>query len=351
MKILAIDLGKFKSVACDCQTGDGEHEFETAVTSPQEFHDLIVRRAPDRLVIEVCNISGWIRDLAVALNVPIQVANPNHEGWRWKKVKRKTDRDDALKLAKLSASNDLPTVYVPNLKVRQWRGLISYRHKVIGRRTAIKNNIRALLDTQGLKLPSGNGAWSSKSLAQLREMARPIVEVDGAELWRGHLYLELEALEQVQSLIAPLDAKLDQLASADSRVMELRKLYGIGNRMAEAVVAIIDDPRRFRNARQVGAYAGLVPLQIESGQMKRQGKISKRGNHLIRKLLVQITWSLCRRNTHVRELFARISRGQKTRRKQAVIAVARKLWIWCWAVLRDNQGWRGPVAAGAIPIK
>ena len=351
MKILAVDLGKFKSVACDYESGDGEHEFETIQTSPQQMHDLIVKRAPDRVVIEVCNLAGWIHDLATALEVPIQVANPNHEGWRWKKVKRKTDRDDALKLAKLSSSNDLPTVYVPGSKVRQWRGLIGYRHKLIGRRTAIKNSIRALLDSQGLKAPSGTSGWSSKSLERFRDMARPMLEVDSAELWRGQLFMELQALEQVQTLIVPVDAKLDRLAAADSRVVQLTKMYGIGNRMAEAAVAIIDDPRRFKNARQVGAYAGLTPQQFESGQMKRQGKISKRGNSLIRKLLVQIAWSMRRRNAHVRHLFQRISRGEKNRQKHAVIAVARKLWVWCWAVLRDNQGWRGPVAEGAIQVK
>ena len=58
MKIAAIDLGKSQSVACDYQTNDGEHEFETIETSPQQVHDLIVRREPDRLVIEVCNMAG-----------------------------------------------------------------------------------------------------------------------------------------------------------------------------------------------------------------------------------------------------------------------------------------------------
>ena len=81
MKILAVDLGKFKSVACDYQSDGGEHEFEIIQTRPQVIHDLHVKREPDRLVIELSNIAGWIHDLALVLKIQFQVANPNHEGW------------------------------------------------------------------------------------------------------------------------------------------------------------------------------------------------------------------------------------------------------------------------------
>src|SRR5688500_5214185 len=98
--ILSMDLGKFKSVACRL-AGSGI-EFETIATSPQTVHDLLVRVKPDRLVIEACSISGWVCDIARMLGIEVQVANANAEAWHWKRVKRKTDRDDALKLAKLS---------------------------------------------------------------------------------------------------------------------------------------------------------------------------------------------------------------------------------------------------------
>lgn len=97
MKLLAIDLGKFKSVAC-LYCGEEQTAFRTVETRPQAVHDLLVEMAPERLVIEVGTVSGWVYDLAVALGIEVQVANPNTEGWRWQRVKRKTDRDDALKL-------------------------------------------------------------------------------------------------------------------------------------------------------------------------------------------------------------------------------------------------------------
>ncbi len=129
------------------------------------MHDLLAEHQPDRIVIEVSHISGWICDMAQTLGIEIQVANPCTEGWRWNRVKRKTDRDDALKLAKISAMNQLPLVHVPAKKIRQWRGLINYRHQLVARRVAIKNSIRAIVDTQGLSLPIGTKAWTNAGLA------------------------------------------------------------------------------------------------------------------------------------------------------------------------------------------
>ena len=151
--ILAIDLGKFKSVACTYHSSDGQHTFQTLATQPAAMHDLIVAVEPARVVIEVGSASGWVKDLCEALKVPVQVANPNSEAWRWKNVKRKTDKDDALKLAQLSAMGQLPTVTLPSTRVRQWRSFIAYRHTLVARRTAVKNSIRAILDRQGFDLP------------------------------------------------------------------------------------------------------------------------------------------------------------------------------------------------------
>ena len=83
MKIVAIDLGKVKSVACEFLSETGEHAFETCRTQPAVLEELLVRRRPDRVVIEVGASAGWIADLAGRLRIELQVANPSHEGWRW----------------------------------------------------------------------------------------------------------------------------------------------------------------------------------------------------------------------------------------------------------------------------
>jgi len=339
MKILAIDLGKFKCVACDYAHPSGEHAFESLPTTPQAVHDLIAARAPDRLVIEIGSAAGWIRDLAESLDLEIQIANPSHEAWRWKGVKRKTDRDDALKLAKLSAMNQLPLVNLPARRVRQWRSLISYRHTLVSRRTQVCNSIRALLDRQGLSWPSGRSGWTSRAMARLRAMSRSFDQLDPDELWRYQLKIEIDQWEALRDSIAELESALNGLAQSDDRVRRLQTIPGVGPRLSELLVAIIDDPHRFDNARQVGAYAGLVPKQFESGQMQRQGRISRSGPGLLRKLLVEVAWLMRRYNAHGASIFAHLSRGQKTRRKIAAVGLARRLLIWSWAMLRDGTDW------------
>ena len=344
---MAIDLGKFKSVACVYESVDREHRFETLATTPSAIHDLVVKESPDRMVIEIGSQAGWVCDLARILEVEIQVANTNHEAWRWKHVKRKTDRDDVLKLAQLSAMDQLPTVTVPKTEVRQWRSLIAYRHTLVSRRTAIKNHIRSVLDRQGLTMARGHKGWNRESIAALRGQAKPLSDADPQELWRCELDLELAGFEHVNQLIGQVEEKLEALAQQDQRVRQLRTIPGVGPRLSELIVATIDDPKRFANAKQVGAYAGLVPRLFESGTMHRQGRITGRGNKLLRALLVEVSWLMQRYNPWLKDVYERVCRGSKSRRKIAVIACARRLLIRCWAMLRDGTDWRMPEPAAA----
>ena len=106
MKILALDLGKFKSVYVMYLTESKEQSYGKIGTNAREVEALLRRYAPDRLVIEAGAASGWVSDLAESLKLKVQVANGNDERWRWKVVKSKTDRSDALKLAQLGVRHD-----------------------------------------------------------------------------------------------------------------------------------------------------------------------------------------------------------------------------------------------------
>lgn len=338
MKLLAIDLGKFKSVACEYRS-DEDATYRTIDTTPQAVHDLLAEVAPDRLVVEVGTVTGWVHDIAAALGIDVQVANPNTEGWRWRRVKRKTDRDDALKLARLSAAGQLPTVWMPTRRVRQWRSLIHYRHELINRRTAIRNRIRSVLDAQGHRMPMGAAAWTEAGLRALQLMSRTALDCDANDLWRGHLGTELSLLHHLQEQIRHVEDRLDALAAADARTARLRTVPGVGPRLSEAVVAWIDDAHRFPNARAVGSYVGLVPRRRQSGTYDRSGRVTKHGPGLLRKLLVEVAWLMRQHNPHAAALYQRLSKGERTRRKQAVVALGRRLLTWCWAMLRDETDW------------
>ena len=308
-------------------------------TTPQALHDLLVEREPDRVVIEICSIAGWICDLVRTLGIEIQVANTSDERWSWRKVKQKNDRRDALKAAQLSAVNQLRPVHVPRLEIRQWRALIAYRQQLVRRRTKIKNHTRDLLQREGVILPRGRKAWTQMGMAALQELVKPLSESSLNELWRGELGVELAQLKELQQQIEVVEAKLDELGAADARVRLLRTIPGVGPRLAEAIVTMFDDPRRFGSGREVSAYVGMVPKQFDSGETERSGRITRQGNRLVRSLLVEVAWASLRHNAWARQCYQRIHGGKKSRKKTAIVAVARKLLVRCWGMLRHQTPW------------
>jgi len=344
MKILALDLGKYKTVGCDYERASGKHRFRSSFTTPAALQQLVKEVKPDRVVIEVCNIAGWVCDLLRQMGVEVQVANTSDDAWRWRKVKKKNDRCDALKAAQLSAVNQLREVHIPTIEVRQWRALIAFRQQLVKRRGKVKNHIRDLLVTEGQLLPRGAKCWTQLGVARLEAMAKPLAEVGLKELWRGQLYMELRQLREVQEEIEVAEEKLDAIAAADPRIALLRTIPGVGPRLSEAIVALLDRPERFHKAREVSAYIGMVPKQFDSGESERQGRITRHGSRLVRSLLVEVAWAGLRYNPWVRQTYQRISGGKKSRKKIAIVAVGRRLLVRCWAMLRDGTSWRAPVS-------
>jgi transposase len=346
--IIALDLGKFNSVVCFLDARTRRHRFDTIETTPQKLHDLFAAHAgadPSRtlVVVEASDAAGWVHDLATALGLTVAVANCCHEAWKWKKVKRKTDKDDALKLAKMALTDELPTVHMPSPPKRQKRRLILHRRSLVARRTQCKNAIRSIFSQQGLShtLPRGTKAWTKAGIDQLAAQARPLHECSLDDLWRGRLHLELQLLEALHAQILATERKLDELAKGDTQVKLLETVPGVGTRLAETVAICLDDPHRFKSAAEVSSYAGLVPKQLESGTMKRIGRITRRGSSLLRGMLVEVAWMVWRHNAWAKAFVVRISRGMKLRKKIAIVALARKLLVILWAMLRENAPWRG----------
>ncbi|NJL41154.1 MAG: IS110 family transposase [Leptolyngbyaceae cyanobacterium SM1_4_3] len=344
MKILAIDLGKFNCVSCLFDTETNTTEFETIKTYRIEFEGLLNRMQPQLVVMETCSITGWVHDLCVEQGYEVLVADPFQEAWGWKNVKGKTDKDDALKLAKLAALGQINPVYVPTPESRQYRQLVKYRKTVVHRVNRIQNNVRALFDQQGVKIPSGHRTWTVAGIEELSQHRKPLSECDLSNLWRGELDLELTMLDHLWEHLASIERQLEELAKSEERVQLLQTIPGVGRKTAEVIVVCLDDPKRFENARQVSAYAGLIPQQHQSGQTNRLGKITKRGSRLLRTALVEAAWAMLRYNEWAAATYARICGGQKTRKKTAITALARKLLVRCWAMLRHNQPWNPELA-------
>jgi transposase len=347
MKILALDLGKFKSVSCCFDTEQLTTEYWTLSTDRCYLTKVLRNYQPQLVVIEACSIAAWVHDLCRELGFEILVCNPNQEAWRWRNVKRKTDRDDALKLAKLAALGQLAPVHIPDVAIREHRWLVKYRKTIVGRMNRTQNILRALYLQHGLSLPVGARCWTIANLDAMQQQSRPLAECAPEELWRGELAQELATYQRLQEELKQLETKLTDLAARHERIRLLEGIPGVGRVTAEIIATHLDRPERFKSARQVSSYAGLVPRRYQSGLMDRQGGITRRGSGLLRSALVECAWAMLRYNPWARDTYVRLVRGQKNRRKKAIVALARKLLVRCWCMLRDRQPWQAACVAAS----
>ena len=344
--ILAIDLGKYNSVFCWLDTASGEAAFRTAKTSPASLRTELTRQVVSRVVIEACTPAGWVHDLCSELGLRCDVANTTHDAWAWSTVKRKTDRDDAFKLARLSNLGELPTVTVPPASVRQRKSLIVLRKRLVSQRVRGQNRLRGLFVGQGLSDPVGAKAWSAAGLAVFEREAKPLAECSPTEVWRGEVSVLLERHRQLEAQIRQVESKLDALAKSDPQMAILATMPGMGPRTAEIVSTHLIDAKRFTSADEVSAYAGLTPRQYQSGQTDRRGRITKRGSKLLRSALVECAWCALRYNAWALATWQRLQ-ANGVSKKKAIVGLARKLLIRCWGMLRTGTAWRSPLASPA----
>jgi transposase len=343
--IVALDLGKFKTVSCVMDVASRTHRFATIDSTPTAIGQAVgqhvsIDPTQTLVVFETCDTCGWVHDAVLPLGVKIVIVNANDERWRWQRVKRKTDQDDALKLARLALLDQLPAVHLPDPQQRQRRRLMIHRRSIVSRRTQCRNAIRSIFSQQGIALARGQKQWTIAGIEQLQGHARPIEACSIDELWKGRLNSELLLMASINTQLKALDNKLDELA--DPRMKLLQTLKGVGPRTAEAVVLYVDDPKRFKSGEELASYAGLVPKQLQSGEMNRLGHITHRGPGLLRALLVEAAWTIYRHNAWAQVFVNKISHGSKARRKLAIVALAKKVLVILWGMLKSNQPFRSP---------
>ena len=286
---------------------------------------------PFSVCFEASTGYGALHERLRTLARRVVVAHPGHLRLIFRS-KRKNDRVDAEKLAKLLFLDEVPPVYVPSRDVRSRRRMIRHRHSLIRERVRVKNSIRAMLKSHGVIAPKG--LWSARGLAWLESLALP-TELDAIQR-----DVHLERLRSLTGMIGRVEKALDRKAGRHCAVQLLKSIPGVGNRTAEAVVAWIDDPQRFRRIRSIGRYFGLVPRQDASASFNRMGHITREGPGTLRWLLTEAAWQAIRRSRRVRNFYERIQRDDPERRKIALVATAHYLLRVMLSMLQTGEVWR-----------
>ena len=162
---------------------------------------------------------------------------------------------------------------VKSMGSRQVRAVLAARSKLVDLRRDLENQMRGLLKSLGFVIgKAGVRVLPSRIAALLREAPhlRPLID----PLMAAHSILAKQ--------VAKYDAQIRELAKANQTVRRLMTVPGVGPVTALAFVSTVDDPHRFARATDVGAYLGLTPRRYQSGELDRNGRISKRGDRLTR---------------------------------------------------------------------
>jgi len=254
--------------------------------------------------------------------------------WIYRTAK-KNDRMDARKMAVLLSIGEIPAVHIPSKEVRQWRQMLLHRRRVVNQTTAVKNRVRALIKSQGLAKGYAGGWWTIKNILWMREVAKSINGI--GELWKMQLGDLLEELGMLAGQLEQVTGCLNKYLESQAGAKLLMSIPGVGPRTAEAVLAYTDDVERFSGGKEYCAYFGVTPRLDESGQSRRLGHISKQGPSVVRWVLCESSWKVVRYCPAMRQFYRRVMNGQKSRKKIAIVAVARKLLSIMRAMLKTGE--------------
>jgi transposase len=319
---VGVDLGDQWSNYCILDL-EGETLAEGKLrTREQDFAEFFQGLSNARVVVEVGTHSAWVEEVIGHCRHEVVVANPRMmEGS--KRRKRKNDRIDANKLARLGRVDpqSLHPIKHRSRAVRQDLVLLRARDALVAARTELINTTRGTVKSIGRRLPK----CSSRSFASQAEKELP-VEI------REALLPLVQLADRLSHCIKEYDRKIEEMASEKyGHTKLLRQVKGVGPITALAYVLTLEDPERFHQSRDVGAYLGLVPKQEDSGESQPQLGISKAGDRMLRKLLVggaQYILGPFGPDTDLRRYGLRLcERGGKNAKKRAAVAVARKLAV------------------------
>ena len=332
---------------------------ERVIPNTPEALRSLVRRHRDPRRLFACYEAGptgydtyrLLTDLGVRCEVIAPALIPRRPGRRVK-----TDRLDARNLVRLHRAGELTAIRVPTPEEEALRDLIRVREDLKDDRRRTQQRVKGFLLRQGRRFPGSSRGWSDKYDLWVRAQH---FDEPAAEIAFRHYVAALDTRRtHLKAIDAEIEAAAERPPLAES-VARLRTFRGIDTLFAVTIAAEVCDFRRFPSATSFMAFTGLVPSEHSSGPSERRGSITKTGNAHLRWALVEASWAYrhapaigvelrrrnqgqppdvqafawhaqCRLTSKFRRLAARKERNV------AVVAVARELAGFLWALMTDR---------------
>jgi transposase len=254
----------------------------------------------------------------------------------------KNDFIDAEAIAEAVDRQNMRFVSIKTDDQLDLQALHRVRERVMQRRTAVINQIRAFLLERGMVF--------AKSPIRLREAIPSVLENVEENLtprMRNLIAMMWSEWKELELQLEELNAEVERIASSDAACQRLRQIPGIGPLVATAIVASIGNGSAFRKGREFAAWMGLVPRQHSTGGKARLYGISKRGNRYLRMILVHGARAVVLRSKRDRIAMGAwlTSLEGRAPRNVLIIAMANKLARIAWAVLSTGQDYRTDAVA------
>ena len=357
MRWIGLDVHA-RETACAVFDGTtGELEGRRFVGRPHQLLEWLAQiERPFRAVYEAGPTGYGLARRARERGIEMAVCAPGHIS-RKPGDRVKTDKRDALRLARLLAAGDLTLVTVPPAEHEWLRDLVRCREDVRGDLMRARHRISKFLLRRELYYPgNGRGQGGQAWTRHHRDWLSRLTFADAASELTFCDYLN--AHDVLLTRRERLDSQLEQTAAESPWAIEIAKLRclrGVDTLTALGLCAEVSDWKRFTRPSALGAYLGLVPSESSSGERRRQGSITKAGSAHARRLLVEaahhyrrtprvsaqlrqrqagqepwvveLAWR-CQRRLYGRWQRLRLQRGKRS--GIVAIAVARELTDFCW---------------------
>jgi transposase len=318
---MGLDMGDHYTHYCVLDQEGKVVERDRMFTGRGVFEAVFAERPAMRVVLEAGTNSPWASRAIKECGHEVIVANPRKVRAIYQSD-NKTDHLDAETLGRIGRLD--PKLLAPiehrSADAQVALARVRARDALVRSRTQLINHVRGAVKSFGGRLPASSAESFPRKAAHIPK-----------ELWPALAPL-IDTIGKLTTEIRKLDRTIEQCAEENyPETKKLRKVNGVGPLTSMAFVLTIDDPRRFEESRDVGAYLGLRPRHDQSGDTRKQLRITKAGDTYLRRLLVgsaQYILGPFGQDCELRRWGLELTkRGGKNAKKRATVAVARKLAV------------------------
>jgi transposase len=285
--------------------------------------------ANDLILMEASGNSFDLARRLLGLGRRVRVLESGHLG-KLKEAHANNDKISAVRIAKAYLAGTAKEVWIPDPKTQERRDLFHAHRKAVNQCVRARNSLLSYLSDQGVRLKPGTPLTQPAALSLLRQ----------ARTWSPRQWQVVEGLalqlRHAEEQRVHWRGLITQEVLADEQLLALTRLCGVRHLIAFAVGALVGDIQRFAGPKQLVKYVGLNPAFDDSGRSRWSGGIGGHGRKDLRSLLIQAAQAILRAGRNPLAKWGRKLLATKSHPNLAVAAIARRLTVAIWYLLRGR---------------